>query len=451
MRQHCRNRGEKGQTIVLAAISLLSLLAMAALAIDVVTLYVARTEIQRATDAAALAAGKAIADSGITTLPNGDTNCAAAQTLAVNMANAAITAVLPNNLVSGSAPSQAPGSPAFLPLLGGGISCPISNPQVTVSLQQTNLPTLFARIWSSAAPSVKASATAEAYNPANPPSSSSYAFTPIAPTSVKPWLVANQDPTHYPSTLQFINTTTGVTEAGLIGEQFDLTADCRTPHPHHSCALNNNPPGAISATQVQYVPADTSANAQDVCPSCAGGTDYEQSIACADANSYKTYANCGGTAANISWVNNVNPGWLGGPNPSSIECLTNATALGGGQGQDELDNLGWPSKPFVIRPRGGGPPYTATSSSVVSIPLIDPTTFPSTPGAVTVVGFLQAFINCVEDGTNAGCGTGTGSNTAGDINITVLNVVGCSNNPNANPPVVGGTGASAIPVRLISQ
>ena len=47
---------------------MVSLLAMAALAIDVVTLYVARTEVQRAADAAALAGAKALADSGVTTL-----------------------------------------------------------------------------------------------------------------------------------------------------------------------------------------------------------------------------------------------------------------------------------------------------------------------------------------------------------------------------------------------
>ena len=61
---------ERGQTILLVAISLVALLAMAALAIDVVTLYVASSQIQRATDAAALAGAKAIADSGFTSLPS---------------------------------------------------------------------------------------------------------------------------------------------------------------------------------------------------------------------------------------------------------------------------------------------------------------------------------------------------------------------------------------------
>jgi uncharacterized membrane protein len=51
------------------AVSLVALLGMAALAIDVVTLYVARSEMQRAADAAALAGAKAFVDSGITSDP----------------------------------------------------------------------------------------------------------------------------------------------------------------------------------------------------------------------------------------------------------------------------------------------------------------------------------------------------------------------------------------------
>src|ERR1700733_12243833 len=90
-RQH---RREHGQTIILVAVSLVSLLAMAALAIDVVTLYVASSQIQRAADAAALAGAKAIADSGFTTLPSADPNYAAAQLLAQNMATTAVNAMV---------------------------------------------------------------------------------------------------------------------------------------------------------------------------------------------------------------------------------------------------------------------------------------------------------------------------------------------------------------------
>ena len=55
-----------------------------------------------------------------------------------------------------------------------------------------------------------ATATAEAYNPANVQN-----FTPIAPKAVKPWLVANADPLN--SGAQFITPTTGAVETGVIG------------------------------------------------------------------------------------------------------------------------------------------------------------------------------------------------------------------------------------------
>jgi hypothetical protein len=54
---------------------------------------------------------------------------------------------------------------------------------------------------------------------------------------------------------------------------------------------------------------------------------------------------------------------------------------------------------------------------------------------------MQAFINQVQDGN--------GGTNLGDINVTVLNIAGCSTTPNgANP--VGGPGTSPIPVRLIT-
>ena len=56
-------KNERGITIVLVAFSLLSLLGMAALAIDVSTLYVAHGEAQRAADAAALAGARMFASS----------------------------------------------------------------------------------------------------------------------------------------------------------------------------------------------------------------------------------------------------------------------------------------------------------------------------------------------------------------------------------------------------
>src|SRR5215470_176191 len=88
-------QGERGQTLVLVAVSLVTLLGFAALAIDVVTLYVARAETQRAADAAAVTAAKAFVDSGVTTDP-GDL---AKQTLAQNMGTQVLNALLAQNFV----------------------------------------------------------------------------------------------------------------------------------------------------------------------------------------------------------------------------------------------------------------------------------------------------------------------------------------------------------------
>ena len=147
---------EHGQTIILVALTIVTLLAMAALAIDVVTLYVAKGEVQRAADAAALVAAKAFVDSGVTSEP---TNTSL-QTLAQNMGTAGINGILQQNKVAGIAPAVV-GTPNF------DFTSNPGNPQVTVTLTRTGLPIFFARIWRSAAATVTASAKAEAYNPSN--------------------------------------------------------------------------------------------------------------------------------------------------------------------------------------------------------------------------------------------------------------------------------------------
>jgi hypothetical protein len=439
---------ERGQTIILVAISLVSLLAVAALAIDVVTLYVARSEIQRAADAVALAAAKAIADSGFTTLPTTDPNYADAQILAQSMSNAAIdamhSATSPVNLVVGGLPAAVPAHPLVDFSRQG-------NPHITVTMQVTTLHTFFARIWGNTTATVKASATAEVYNPANVQN-----FTPIAPKAVKPWLVANIDPN---SGNPFITTTNGNIETGVtvIGEALNLTADCVAPGP--GCTgiggLPPPPPGIGPANslpsypQVQYVPALVTPPGSpnpNICPTiCLGATNYEQSIECADVTTSYTVLSCGGGATKAQWDSAVYPGGLTGLSALGAECLINATAAGNNKGQDKLDNFGpWPTSPMQITaespPQSGN--VVTTSNSIVTIPIIDQTSFEATsPFQVTVVGFLQAFIDEVRGGNPA---------HQGDIKVTVLNIAGCSSTPIVAPPVVGGSGTSPVPVRLIT-
>ena len=411
-----KRRGERGQTMILVAISIVSLLAMAALAIDVVTLYVASSEIKRAADAAALAGAKGIADSGVTTLSLSDPEFPTARdNVAVPMANAAIAAILPANTVAGAQPAM-PSPPVFDWSRQG-------NPLITVSLQQSNLPTFFARIWGRSGSTVSASSVAEVYNPSN---NSSYA--PIAPTAVKPWLVANAD-LDQPGN-QFIQTG-NLVETNAIGETFDLTPDCNPFGFPSNCQLWHQPlhPG-------EYVPALVASNTvNNVCPSCSAGIDFEQSISCADMT---TSYLCG--AGGASWDQSVNPGGFSQPTALGTECLIHATGPGLNAGQDQLYFPPFPTGPPQITANSG--PYSgslvSTSSSVVTLPIVDPASVTQNVPPVTVVGFMQAFINQV------------GYGSAGKINITVLNIAGCIGTSNSNPPVVGGRGTSPVAVRLIA-
>ena len=64
------NSKQRGVTLALVAVSLVALIAMAALSIDIGTLYEAKVEAQRAADAGALTAARVISISGITGDPN---------------------------------------------------------------------------------------------------------------------------------------------------------------------------------------------------------------------------------------------------------------------------------------------------------------------------------------------------------------------------------------------
>jgi hypothetical protein len=450
---------EHGQTIILVAISLVSLLAMAALAIDVVTLYVARTEVQRAADAAALAAAKAIADSGVTTLQISppDPNLVAARSLAQTMATSAVSGLLSApaiNLVSGKTPTLNTITPIPIDWTRQG------NPHVTISLKVSSLPTFFSKLWGGTAASVTATATAEAYNPANLPTTTP--ITPIALKSVKPWLVANTDPTLGISPgPKIVDTGTWAVRSSLIGKSFSLVSDCvgsTTP-----CTLSDNPPqipvnSNATGPQVDYVPALVTPNTANVCPasvgscnsSCAGASNYELSVECADANVY-SYPNCGSGGTDATWNNSVNPGGAAGASATGAQCLIHATGAGPGPQQDTLNPTLWPGAPMQIT--GGtcslaNAQLVTASSSIVTIPIIDTNTgipLPVSGQPLIVVGYLQAFINQIDPGPGA-----FGVPPAGSINITVLNIAGCNPNNNGANPVIGGSGTSPVPVRLIT-
>src|SRR5215475_13929485 len=124
-RTRSRRRNERGQTLMLVAISMVSLLAIAALAVDLGSLYAARGEIQRAADAAALAGAKAFVDSGVTTNPTNPQ----LQSIAQTMAQAYASAAAAQNLVSGGA-AQLSAPPIF------DFTTYPGNPQIHVTLER---------------------------------------------------------------------------------------------------------------------------------------------------------------------------------------------------------------------------------------------------------------------------------------------------------------------------
>src|SRR4029077_20421104 len=159
-------------------IAMMSMLAMVALAVDVITLYAARSEAQRAADAAALAAAqmrggagvtggaaglaaaKMLVDAGVTGDPTliNPTVQSTAQTLATQAAQS----VAGQSAIAGRPIAVADVTVTFPD--SGAASFGIT-PTVNVVVQNTNLPTFFARIWSRASLTVRATATAEGFNP----------------------------------------------------------------------------------------------------------------------------------------------------------------------------------------------------------------------------------------------------------------------------------------------
>lgn len=422
---------QRGQTIALVAVSMVSLLAVSALAIDLTTLYVARSEIQHAADAAALAGAKAFVDSGVTTDPSN----ASLQNLAQNMANAFVTATLSQNHVAGAAPSQVGRLTPNFTLAG--------NPRITVTLQRTGLPLFFARIWGNASATVSASAIAEAYNPAYSQNNTT-AFVPSAPKCVKPFLVPNYDKKGTPV---FVNSSGAVnTAAGpFLGEKITLTSACSTKGPPSGCSLRGNPAMASSGSgkNGEYLPMEVPDNHQ-YCPSTSatgcsqsGRSDFEKSIECCDGVQFD-FQQCGSSATAATWDPSINPGPPNLAAQEGIECLIHIPD------QDRLDpsNFLANTGPFKISPgpfsqtRYGVPASAliGTSDSIVAVPLFD--NRGSFPGnQVRIVGFLQLFVNDVGPGRT-------------DVNAYILNVVGCGDN-SASGAAVSGGGSSPIPVRLI--
>jgi hypothetical protein len=470
--------------MVLVAIAMVAIIAMAALSIDVITLYLAREEAQRSADTAALAAARVISVSGMTGDPNDSGFSWQAICGVGGSATQAATAVATQSAVAGSvagvtvtysAGGQS-GTDCSSFTRGGAFSV---NPMVTVQITRTSLPTFFSRIWGNAGNNVSATATAEALNPsasdANGNNGATGTVTPVLPSCVKPWVVPNLDPLNLPGCTNncaaFVSTadgtikhpgisTVGNGNTGVIGENFWLVPDCSPAHPG-TCHLHingtlqpqaNYPAGYAgppTSANLLYVPGLVG-NPVVAIPSCATGDPYEEAVGgCDSPINYQ----CGVQNENTVDLTTENP-TLSGDTTNGALCLTNqadVADLTESTGQDYFSPFEKPNAyPFQIlagsrNALGSGFAGTpiSTSTSIVSLPIYDNGTIGNpirinsgTTTNVTFVGFLQVFINAV-DGN-------------GNVNVTVLNVSGCGNGTSGNVGSTPVTGTSPVPIRLIT-
>lgn len=402
---------------------------MAALAVDIVALYFARSEAQRAADATALAAAKMFVFTGYTTNSSG-TGITQSQ-LCVNggaggrgAANRAAESTLAQNLVVGQA--------ATLQNISCDLTTNAENPVVTVTVQRTGLPTLFGRIWGAGAGSVSATAKAEAFNPSG-------GSVKNAVGSVKPWLLSNNSCAACTGGPFYFTSTYGLVGNGsFIGRTF--SPQLRLVDSSHG------PPGAnqfyaLDQPQPNLCPSNSAVQCTNV-GTGPPGIFYHDNIACANT---AFQFSCGmqiGSGQTVT-VDTRSFGNLSARTLPGTECLIHASSSGLGQGQDVI-NVG----PPITIDGGTNNPNPALrsitnisrSDSVATVPVYDGSNLcPGGTCNVTtqILGFLQLGITDVTGG--------------GDLHAVIMNAAAC-NPANTGTPVSGGfTGPSPIPVRLISQ
>jgi Flp pilus assembly protein TadG len=442
---------------LVAAFMLLVIGGMMALSIDVVTFYTARSEAQLAADGAALAAARVLANSGVTSTL-GSPDPSAAQFIATRVAKD----VAKGNTIGGAN------------ILGPNVTVSYNSaaatfetdPQVTVTVTRTDLPTFFARILGTQKITVTASATAEAYNPSSTTPASARSGPPVAPLCVKPWLLPNLDPTQLSTgtTPLFDRTNGAITNGALVGQEWPSSTPTQNQEGLYdlckgdcSATIPAAVPGGYYPVVVDAVgtsnPGDFPTPTQAL-PSCSGGftQPYQFAVAACvqtpvscgpnagitvniDASTYRT----GGDSRNIDTV-------------AAAGCLIHYTAAGD---SDSIDTL-YTTPPFQFVGGNQNPIANAVakdimvSDSLVTIPVIDdpspnPAPTPSSPG-VTVIGFLQVFLN---PSATKGYPYATGLSSPNEIPATIINIAGCGAAASGLTPIQGN-GASPVAVRLIS-
>ena len=473
--------------MILVALAMIAIIAMAALSIDVITLYLAREEAQRSADQAALAAARVISLSGMTGDPSNSALSWQAVCGAPNyLASQAATSVGQQNAVGGLAAtvtvtySAGTGSPWVSDCSAAPATFGV-NPMVKVVLQRPPLPTFFSRIWGNPGNTVSATAVAEALNSSNSGSvGTSGTLIPTQPTCVKPWIVPNRDPLSPNDTCgqgggagcaKFVSladgsitnkgiSLNGTNATGVIGERFWLAPDC--VHTGRSCTLRVNPPDGnyYAASRrtwlepppsLEYLPGQAPTKNPVAISTCASsGSVYEAAVGGCDQS---TVYQCGvqSSAASPPVVVDLaeNPGAGTNDTMNGVTCMIHEGSPVDTQ-PDGQDTMNLSAYPFQILSGTGGPltgsglasgSVITSSNSIVSLPIYDDTqgtgtVNPTGTTNVTVVGFLQVFINSVDQW--------------GNLDVTILNVSGCGNGTGTSVSPGAVAGSSPVPVRLIT-
>lgn len=423
-------KSEAGVVILLVAIVLLFVVgAMAALAIDVVSNYTARSEAQLAADSAALAAARVMANSGMTSRAADVALVADGEALAIAAAKQVATSnkVGGRNLVGSEVNVTFAGSSS----VGVGLG---SDPRVTVKVTRSDLPTFFARIWGTTQTGVSASATAEAYNPSGHNAIAGQS-PPVAPVCVKPWVLPNMSPID--SSAIFNPTTGAIQDPTLIG----WTDTNLYPKFFSRCTGTDNSClnwAALTPLAWRYYPGDQSSFPQPTqgLQSCtAGFQPYKLSIA-----GCVTVPIACNSSVNLDQSNyplrNTQTG-------EAVNCLTHSQ-----NNQGDTVATSPPTQAFQFE-GGGDNPITGSvsknvliSHSLVTVPVYQHSSS-APPANVPIIGFVQLFLN--PDGIAAGFDTPIPPH----LRTTIVNLVGCGTNATGQP--VFGNGSSPVAVRLITS
>lgn len=464
-RSNSDRQRDSGVSILIIAVAMIFVLGMAGLGIDLASLYVARSEAQRAADAAALAGADALASptNGCATTA-GSTISGSCQAIAVQDAEK----VGNLNLIAGVSPNIQDSDVTFL-------STSSSDPQIQVIASRDTahgnpMPTFFVKIFGIDTANISAKAVAEAFISAG-------VGAPVGATCVKPWLIPNCDPGNQnpdqqnnkcsPAAGYFVQVSTDGSysttpepgrdtpydngNGGYIGEPFTLKpgtpGSAGAPGQYYAAYLPN----------ASYVPTE--------CPNCAGTNPlnggsgsaaiYRSNIECCNQNPVV----CGPVDITLASA----AGNMVGPTNHGVECLINQSGntFKSNCGQDHFPDVTDPCNSSANPPQPAVPPFKiiaglnnpyttpgdsvpgGASSSLVTLPIWDGSPLQSGQNSnLVVVGFMQLFIQDV-DPSNQGTVYGNIVRI-----ITCGDSGGAGNGNGDNGGAVIGTG-SPVPVRLI--